>query len=340
MKATYRIRLLGHPQVEKGSAPLRGFESRKSLALLGYLVRQTQPVSRIHLADMFWGDLPEARGRRNLSHEMSLLSDLLPGCFESDYHTLQFKPSPAYWVDTVAFTELVKSQAVDPSLAPSESQIEKLVEATALYRGDFMAGLYLDDCPEFEIWLVREQELWRQRLTSLLECLGLYYAIYHPSPKAQSFLERWLEVEPWREEAHRHLMRWLALRGERSAALAQYQRACQMLTQELGAEPMAETVALYEQIRTGALGGGENISPAPATARLPSRLSPPLFLSTSAPPATPVTGFVGRERALGRLNEFLAAALAGRGRIALIDGEAGSGKSLSSLCQYQAPTRI
>ena len=108
MKLIYRIRLLGTVQVEVGAEPIRDFASRKSLALLGYLIRQEGSVSRSHLADLFWPDNSESRGRRNLSHELSLLSKKLPGCFQSDYHTVQFQPMPGYWVDTLAFEALVK----------------------------------------------------------------------------------------------------------------------------------------------------------------------------------------------------------------------------------------
>jgi DNA-binding SARP family transcriptional activator len=110
MKVIYHIRLLGTIQIEKEGISIRDFESRKTLALLGYLVRQDQPVSRSHLAGLFWGDKSEASGRRNLSRELSQLSRHLPDCFQADYHTIQFHPTAACWVDTLAFKELVKTK--------------------------------------------------------------------------------------------------------------------------------------------------------------------------------------------------------------------------------------
>ena len=90
MDYIYQIHLLGSIQIEKEGIPIRDFESRKTLALLGYLIRQSQSVSRSHLAGLFWGDKSEASGRRNLSRELSHLSRHLPDCFQADYHTLQF----------------------------------------------------------------------------------------------------------------------------------------------------------------------------------------------------------------------------------------------------------
>ena len=96
MAIVYRIHLLGPARVEQEGAQLRDCGSRKSLALLGYLIRQAQPVTRSFLADMFWGDKTETRGRRNLSHELSLLSNCLPGCLQADHASIRFKPTADY----------------------------------------------------------------------------------------------------------------------------------------------------------------------------------------------------------------------------------------------------
>lgn len=67
---------------------------------------------------------------------------------------------------------------------------------------------------------------------------------------ALEFAMRLLALDPWREEAHRQMMRLLARSGQRSAALAQYETCRRLLAQELGVEPSPETTALYERIRT------------------------------------------------------------------------------------------
>ncbi|MBN1668314.1 MAG: tetratricopeptide repeat protein, partial [Anaerolineales bacterium] len=57
-------------------------------------------------------------------------------------------------------------------------------------------------------------------------------------------------LEPYREEAHRALMESLARSGQRSAALAQYERCCGVLADELAVEPSLETQQLYQRIRS------------------------------------------------------------------------------------------
>jgi hypothetical protein len=62
-------------------------------------------------------------------------------------------------------------------------------------------------------------------------------------------LER--ELEPWREEAHRQLMRGLALSGDRSGAITQFDVYSDVLADELGVSPAIETFSLFEAIRDG-----------------------------------------------------------------------------------------
>jgi predicted ATPase len=60
-----------------------------------------------------------------------------------------------------------------------------------------------------------------------------------------------LALEPWLEAVHRRIMRSLARRGQSAAAIAQYNRCRQVLAEEMGVEPEAETMALLEQIQRG-----------------------------------------------------------------------------------------
>ena len=70
-------------------------------------------------------------------------------------------------------------------------------------------------------------------------------------PRAESYARRCLQLEPWDEQAHRQVMQALALQGQRSAALAQYEACRKALAEELGVEPEPETTRLYQGIRAG-----------------------------------------------------------------------------------------
>lgn len=179
MGDVFHLRLLGPVEVEREGEPVRGFESRKALALLGYLAVQDHPVSRSHLANLFWSDKPEPRGRANLSWVLHKISTLLPGYLQADRYTIRLHRSATYWLDVDEFRQRVNEatrhrgheapRQGGHSLTPE--LVASLTEAVRLYRGDFMEGLYLDGCPEFELWLVGEQQRWRQRVVQVLHTL-------------------------------------------------------------------------------------------------------------------------------------------------------------------------
>lgn len=310
MESTVHLRLLGTVQVERAGAPLGGFRSRKALALLAYLAVQGRPLPRECLADLFWPDQPEARGRANLSWVLSRIHALLPGCLEADRHSVTFH-CPAYlWLDTGAFAGL-----------EAAGDAASLAAAAELVRGEFLEGLALEGCAGFELWLVGERERWRQRAAGVLQALVTGHVLRGDCAAAMRYARRLLGLEPWREETHRQLMRLLAWDGQRSSALAQYDACRRALAGELGVKVSAETTALYEQIRAGEL------APPPATVPGDRGTQPPAFLLEGHGAQVEAPVFVAREPEMARLFAFLDAALAGQGQVAFVTGGAGRGKT-------------
>jgi predicted ATPase/predicted negative regulator of RcsB-dependent stress response len=194
-----------------------------------------------------------------------------------------------------------------------------LEKAVALYRGHFLEGFSLKDSPLFEDWaLLTRERLQRQALAAFHRLAG-YNEGRGEYERACEFAWRQVELEPWLEEAHRQLMRLLALSGQRSAALAQYETCRRALAEEVGVEPAKETTRLYEQIRDGEVQAPLSFSVRAA--------KPPLFLVEEEPVEVERPVFVAREHELAQLDRFLGLALGGQGRVVFVTGEAGSGKT-------------
>jgi tetratricopeptide (TPR) repeat protein len=170
--------------------------------------------------------------------------------------------------------------------------------------------------------LLKGEEIHRSFL-SLLERLASLQMRSGEVGQAARWARKQLELDPYREQAHRQLMAALALDGERSAALAHYEACRRLLAQELNCEPEDETQELYAQIRDGAL---PRPIPTPAILSESSGHVSPIAGADAAAPG-PAFRFVGRQEELAKLDTLLNLALAGRGRVALISGEAGSGKT-------------
>ena len=244
MAETLALGLLGNPELRLAGQPLARFRSAKVYALLYYLAvtRRTQP--RTVLAGLFWGDIDEYYARRNLNRTLSDLTQFVGEHLVVERQSLAFARHQPYWLDVEVLEEAL-------TIAPTAQTVPALVAAAALYRGDFLDGFYVQDAPEFEQWVLSERTRLRSAALHLLHTLAQYYADQSALPQAMDYARRILQLEPWREEAHRQLMLWLAQSGQRSAALAQYELCRQALQSELNVEPDAATLELVERIRTG-----------------------------------------------------------------------------------------
>ena len=246
------LSLMGGFEARLDGIPILGFKTDKARALLAYLVvEQARPYRRQALAGLFWPGYLESSARASLRHALANLRQVLSDESSSSPYllvegeTIQFNPSSDHWLDVQAFHSLLKDDRLD------RNNLQRLEEALSLYRGAFLEGFSLKDSPEFDTCTatVRE-ELKGQALTALYQ-LAEEYEKRGELEKACVYARKQLELEPWLEEAHRQLMRLLSLRGQRSAALAQYETCKRSLAEELGVEPSETTNALFEQIRLG-----------------------------------------------------------------------------------------
>jgi hypothetical protein len=192
----------------------------------------------------------------------------------------------------------------------------------ALYQGPFLDGLTLRDGADFEGWaLPIRVSLERQALGTLRQ-LAQHYGERGDYERACAVAWREAELAPWLEGAHWRLMRWLALSGQRAAALAQYKACCRLLMEELGVRPAARTTSLYEAIRDGTFSPRSPLTP---VLDLAAGEAGPLERRARAGEGPPA--FVARERELAALSRHLALVLEGRGRAVFVTGEAGQGKT-------------
>ncbi|MBN1247839.1 MAG: tetratricopeptide repeat protein [Anaerolineae bacterium] len=305
--ARLTVRLLGAFQVTLEGEPVDGFRSDKVRALLAYLcVASDGPHRREKLAGLLWPDSSESAARTNLRQALADLrqvigdDDAAPPFFHISRQTIQFNQGSNAWVDVAAFA----------ALTARPRTIERLEEAVALYRGEFLEGFSLPDSPPFEEWALLQREQSHRLGIAALHDLIETYAERGDLERALQRTWDVLELDPWREQAHRWAMRLMALTGQRAAALAQYETCRGMLAEEFGVDPATETTALYEEIRSGGLGTAAPIvAPECAAAgELPASLIP----------------FVGRERELEQVTGLLQDPVS---RLVTLFGPGGSGKT-------------
>jgi WD40 repeat protein/DNA-binding SARP family transcriptional activator len=204
--------------------------------------------SREALAELFWPDNSTQSALANLRYALADLRKVIgdenanPPYLIISRENLQFNAGSNYELDAANFTALLQT-----------NDIEKLKQGIAHYQGDFLDGFPSIDSDLFEEWVTVKREQFKRQAVEALRLIAEYYEGRGEYQQAIPFARRQVELEPWLEEAHQQLMRLLALDGQRSAALAQYESCQRALDRELDVEPTQETVQLYESIRDGKL---------------------------------------------------------------------------------------
>jgi DNA-binding SARP family transcriptional activator/predicted negative regulator of RcsB-dependent stress response len=317
-----RVHLLGGFRVERGEEPisasawLRRGAARSIVKLLA-----CSPDHRLHreqILDILWPDvdLDSALNRfgKALHAARHALEPTLPLRSPSSYLPLADDilslDMERVWIDANCFEELT-THALS-SAAEGRATASAFEVALSAYGGELLPEDRYEDWP-----MARREALavlhlrTLQAYARLLEQTGVY-------DRAAEVLRQVLDLDPLREEAHRGLMRIYALEGNRHHALRQYQTCRQLLHEELGTEPEAETEALHQDIFAGRL------SQAARSGKLPTAIAAPLPVAIRRTPSAPT---VGRDRVLEILRKDLSQAQAGTGQVTLISGEAGVGKT-------------
>jgi len=288
-----RISVLGPFQVALDARPITGITSPKIQALLAYLALQPDRAhSRDALAELLWPDLTPGNATKNLRQSLYRLNRAIavpaaaPDFLLIDRHSVRVNPDSGWSSDVadfgkaLAFVEAHRHRLLE-HCRPCGT---RLTAAIPLYRGDFLQDVIAESA-SYEEWALLQREWFHRQVLAALAHLAAHSLWLGDNTAAHRLAWRQVELEPWREEGHRQVMRALAAMGRRGEALSQYDELCRILEEELGVAPASESTSLAEDIRTGHF--------TVITATHPRRH--PLALS---PQQTP---FIGRETELANI---------------------------------------
>jgi DNA-binding SARP family transcriptional activator len=251
------VRTLGAFGVWRGEIEIRdrdwrSVKARQLLQLL--LVERGRMLPRDRIMDMLWPGLEAEAAANNLRVTLSRLTKAIePARPEGapTYYVFQqgdtygFNVESDHGYDASDFTVAVDSGRMALQKGRRDEALLHFRRAIALYGGTF-----LPDCL-YEDWSVVERERLGLLFTEVSLRLGaLLLEDGHPH-EAIGLAWRVLEYDQAQEEAYQLLMKAYGGLGERSTALRLYARCVAALEQELGVEPLPETVEIYERIRGG-----------------------------------------------------------------------------------------
>lgn len=236
-----QFRVLGPLEVDAGGGPIPLGGPKQRAVLAHLLVRANQLVPADTLVDEVWGEEPPDQARNIIQTYVSHLRKALgrdriqsqaPG------YRLRLDHSE---LDVTRFDNLMrdarKTLPVDPTIA-----VGTLDDALALWRGPALADLA--DQPSLLAEAARLDELRLEAQEVRIEGLLAGGA----EGRAIGELEALLARHPWRESLWGLLMLAYYRDGRQAEALGSYQRAREILADELGLDPSPELLRLHERI--------------------------------------------------------------------------------------------
>jgi DNA-binding SARP family transcriptional activator len=297
-----RLQLLGGFQAERAGDlwPVSGWQRRSAKTLTKLLATcRGHQLHREQLLEILWPEVElesalNSFGKALYAARRALEPELLPrecSAYLRLTDSMVALRTENVWIDADHFEQLAES-------ALRQGELGAYEDALAAYGGELL--------PEdrYEDWCVQRRDHLAGLHTRLLVGVAEALETRGAHDAAAARLHDVLELDPTSEDVHRRLMRLYLSTGARDHAVRQFQLCQDALRRELDLVPGQETQALYEEILA---------DPGPAEAR-------PTGGAVAAP-------FVGRESILQNLGEQLTQADAGSGRIILVSGETGVGKS-------------
>lgn len=205
-------------------------------------------VDKEVLIDAFWGDEELSAIEKNFHPTISHIRKALNSnqSFKQNFLVFrdgayQLNPELSYSIDTEEF-ETAMAEA-EKAKRENDGKIfrENLEKANELYRGEFMAGVYED-------WAEERRNYYVEQYSRVLNALAKLAFSDKSWSNALKYSNAILQNDPFREDAHRLIMKIYAAQGKRSAVVEQFEALQALLKKELGVSPAPETRKIFQEL--------------------------------------------------------------------------------------------
>jgi DNA-binding SARP family transcriptional activator len=289
------LTLFGPPVLASADGhPVAPQPGAKPLALLAYLVLEPRPHTREELAGLLWGESPEEEARASLRQALKHLRDAVGDAVQGDRRQVEL--AMPLGCDVLEFRRRLSS-------APRE--------AVAFEVPRFLAGFSVRHARRFEDWVSETRVALVAQYTRALGGLAREAMGQWRWREAVELAQRWLACDPLSDDAARLAIEAHYLSGDRGAALARYAEYRALLHEETGCEPSRSLTNLARRVEAD-------------TGQVSTR---PISDEWYVRAPTFEASLIGREEAWTLLTQTWRLAAKGHGRIVLLEGEPGVGKS-------------
>ena len=307
-----RINLFGNLRIICAGSLVTSVNTNRLHSLIAYLILHgDSPQPRERLAFVLWPESSESQARTNLRQLLHHLKRALPAECQSlmtDHYSVRWQHDASCEIDVVEFQAAVAEAAAARAANDRDREIRSLTAAAQLCEDELLPALYDD-------WLAPFRDDYKHRACEVLRRLSAIFEEQGRFAAALPFAERLVALDPLGESNHQSLMRLHDGNHDRSSALRAYHQCMRVLRREIGVEPGAATVELFERILKAKPDSG-------ASYETGSRRS-----LKDASPVQRARALIGRSREWQELTSAWETAAEMGPRVAVLSGEPGIGKT-------------
>ena len=289
LSPTVFVRVLGGLEIELQEERI-ALPPGKPRSLFAWLALHPGLHPRRELAGRFWPDVLDSSSRASLRSALWALRSAL---------------GPAACHLRITREDVGLAEEVRTDLAEFQRLVEagERVAAIGLCRGRLLNDLDVE-------WVFEAREEHERRVAVVLAQLADEAEAGGNQATAVDWTRRRLALEPLSEDAARDLMRMLAAAGDRAGSLAAYNKLRERFRTQLGVSPSEQTRTLARALGRGEIGPAQDPAVGAGTVQLAHALP-----------------FTGRAEELEALVDAWREARRACGRLAVVTGEAGIGKT-------------
>lgn len=219
--------------------------SKKLWPMLEYLITfHDRGISQNELIELLWGDEESDNPCGALKTQMHRLRAMLAELNCPDNVIISVNGSYAFNTDIEYEIDVEKFETAFKAAADAPNDDEKLncyLRAIDLYTGDFLAK------SAYESWVVPINTYYRSVYTKAVHCAIEMLLTRGKPHDIAAICNKAIQIDPYDEYVHYHLIKVLAELGEQESAKRQYEYITNLLYTKFGVSPSQQMMELYEQ---------------------------------------------------------------------------------------------
>jgi DNA-binding SARP family transcriptional activator len=243
-----KINLLGKIEFQYGETTLEHKLSNKGMALIILLMLNAgKEMSRDKLISYLWADSDEEAARYNLRFNLWNIRKLIPTdeygqelvITHKDYCLIN--PKYDFGSDMLMLKGFFESKE-------TERTLEELIAYKEMFRGDFLEGIYLKNCDEFNEKIIFERIVYQNRYVDLLNEIADKYENSQNYKECVQVLNELIGIEPYSEKTICRLIGVYSCWGKRFEAINCYKKFETSLRSNLNIAPGHDLKRLYQKL--------------------------------------------------------------------------------------------